>query len=102
MLQLDPRQTSCFLSAVQTGTVRAAAEQIGLEPSTVSRNISALETTLATTLVERGRSGVQPTEAGALLVAFLKRQEGELDLLRSEFDALANMKRGKVLSLIHI
>jgi len=96
MRHLDPRQTSCFLTAVQAGTVRAAAEQIGLEPSTVSRNISALETHLATTLVERGRSGIRPTEAGMLLVAFLKRQIGELDLLRSEFDALAHMKRGKV------
>jgi DNA-binding transcriptional LysR family regulator len=96
MHQLDPRQTTCFLVAVQTGTIRAAAEQIGLEPSTVSRNISALETAMATTLVERGRSGVRPTEAGTLLVAFLKRQDGERDLLRSEFDALANMKRGKV------
>ena len=96
MQQLDPRQTTCFLVAVQTGTVRAAAEQLGLEPSTVSRNISALETAMATILVERGRSGVRATEAGTLLLAFLKRQEGELDLLRSEFDALANMKRGKV------
>lgn len=64
--------------------------------SSVSRNISALETATATTLVERGISGVRPNEAGTLLVAFLKRDEGELDLLRSEFDALANVKRGKV------
>jgi DNA-binding transcriptional LysR family regulator len=96
MQNLDPRQTACFLAAVQSGTVRAAAEQLALEPSTVSRNISALEAALATRLVERGRSGVRPTEAGTLLIAFLQRQEGELDLLRSEFDALANMKRGKV------
>lgn len=96
MNQLDPRQTTCFLAAIQTGTIRAAAEQIGLEPSTVSRNISALETAMSATLTERGRSGVRPTEAGRLLVAYLKRQAGELDLLRSEFDALANMKRGKV------
>lgn len=96
MRHLDPRQTTCFLLAVRTGTIRAAAEQLDLEPSTVSRNISALETALATTLLERGRLGVTPTEAGALLLAFLRRQDAEMDLLRSEFDALANMKRGKV------
>ncbi len=96
MQNLDPRQTACFLSAVQCGTVRAAAEQLALEPSTVSRNISALEKILATTLVERGRLGVRATEAGELLIAFLSQQEGALDLLQSEFDALANMKRGKV------
>jgi DNA-binding transcriptional LysR family regulator len=96
MQNLDPRQTSCFLAAVQCGTVRAAAEQLALEPSTVSRNISALEKVLATTLVERGRLGVRATEAGDLLIKFLSQQEGALDLLQSEFDALANMKRGKV------
>jgi len=96
MPNLDPRQTACFLAAVQLGTIRAAAEQLALEPSTISRNISALEAALTSTLLERGRSGVRPTEAGALLITFLQRQEGELHLLRSEFDALANMKRGKV------
>ncbi len=96
MQNLDPRQTSCFLTAVQRGTVRAAAEQLALEPSTISRNIAALEKVLATTLIERGRLGVRATEAGTLLVAFLSQQQGALDLLQSEFDALANMKRGKV------
>jgi DNA-binding transcriptional LysR family regulator len=96
MQNLDPKQTACFLAAIQRGTVRAAAEHLGLEPSTISRNISALEKMLATTLVERGRLGVRATEAGELLIAFLSKQEGELDLLRSEFDALAGMKRGKV------
>lgn len=96
MQNLDPRQTSCFLTAVQRGTVRAAAEQLALEPSTISRNIAALEKTLGTTLVERGRLGVRSTEAGALLIAFLSQQQTALDVLQSEFDALANMKRGKV------
>lgn len=96
MQNLDPKQTACFLAAVQCGTVRAAAEQLGLEPSTVSRNITALETHLATTLVERGRLGVRATEASDLLIKFLSQQEGALDLLQSEFDALAGMKRGNV------
>lgn len=96
MQNLDPKHTTCFLTAVQAGTVRAAAEQLGIEPSTVSRNLSALETAMAVPLLERGRTGVRPTEAGTLLIAFLRQQEGALDLLQSEFDALRNMKRGKV------
>lgn len=78
------------------GTVRAAAEFLGLEPSTVSRNITGLEAHLAATLVERGRGGVRPTEAGELLISFLQQQDGALELLRSDFDALANMRRGKI------
>jgi DNA-binding transcriptional LysR family regulator len=96
MPDMEPKQTACFRAAVNAGSVRAAAEQMGLEPSTVSRNIAALEKVMATTLIERGRHGVRSTDAGSLLLSYLKRREGELDLLRSEFDALANMKRGKV------
>lgn len=96
MQDIEPKQATCFLVAVKAGSVRAAAEQMGLEPSTVSRNIAALEKVMATTLIERGRHGVRSTDAGSLLLSYLKRREGELDLLRSEFDALANMKRGKV------
>lgn len=96
MQHLDPKQAACFLAAVQCGTIRAAAEQLGLEPSTVSRNVTALETHLATTLVERGRLGVRATEAGDLLINFLSQQEGALALLQSEFDALAGIKRGNV------
>ena len=96
MQNLDPKQTACFLSAVQCGTVRAAAGQLGLEPSTVSRNITALETNLAMSLVERGRLGVRATQAGDLLIAYLSQQGAALDLLQSEFDALVGMKRGNV------
>ena len=97
MKSLDPRQIECFLAAVQTGTIRAAAERLGLEPSTVSRNISGLETITTTTLIERGRNGVRITQAGTLLLDYLDEQTVALEFLQSEFDALAHMKRGNVL-----
>ncbi|WP_022705029.1 helix-turn-helix domain-containing protein [Pseudorhodobacter ferrugineus] len=81
MNALDPRQTDCFIAASQTGAIRAAAEQLGLEPSTVSRNISALEMATAMTLLERGRHGVRPTEAGALLLDYLQKQVMGLEVL---------------------
>ncbi len=96
MQNIEPKQATCFLTAIQAGSVRSAAEKMGLEPSTVSRNIAALEKAMAVTLIERGRNGVRPTDAGILLLSYLERQEGEFDLLRSEFDVLANKTRGKV------
>lgn len=97
MNALDPRQTDCFVSAVQSGTIRLAAEQLGLEPSTVSRNIAALEAATSTILLERSRSGVKATEAGALLLKYIHKQSTELEVLQSQFDAVANMKRGNIL-----
>ena len=95
-MQLEPKHILSFRTALVTGTIRAAADQLGLEPSTVSRNISSLEKHLATALIERGRKGVMPTEAGALLLKYVQRQSGEMETLRSQLDALANMERGTI------
>lgn len=95
-MSFEPKQILSFQTAILAGTIRAAADQLGLEPSTVSRNISALEKQLATALIERGRKGVMPTEAGLLLMDYIQRQTSEIEALRSQFDALANMERGAV------
>ena len=92
----EPKQMLSFKTALTTGTIRAAADQLGLEPSTVSRNIASLEKQFATALIERGRKGVMPTEAGLLLLDYAKRQGSEMEALRSQLDALANMERGAV------
>lgn len=96
ILQFNPKHILSFLTALRTGTIRAAADQLDLEPSTVSRNISALEKQLATALIERGRKGVMATEAGELLLGYVQWQTGEMEALRSQLDALANMERGTV------
>lgn len=96
MSGLDPNQTNYLSLAVKVGTIRGAAEILGVEPSTVSRQIAALEKHLSTTLIERGRKGVQLTEAGELLAAYLRRQSGELESLQSEFAELQQMQRGTI------
>ena len=96
MIGIDPKLAECFLSACEEGTIRGAAERLGIEPSTVSRQISALEHSLSMTLAERGRRGVQPTEAGRLLVDFLVRQRSDVDSLQFAFDELRGMQRGQI------
>ena len=93
---IDPRKAGCLLAAADEGTLRGAARRLELEASTISRQIVSLETLLGSALIERGRSGVRLTEAGELLVAWLRRQEGELETLRSDLDALRGMRRGRV------
>ena len=95
-MQPEPKHILSFKTALTAGTIRAAADQLGLEPSTVSRNIASLEKQLATALIERGRKGVMPTEAGLLLLEYANRQSGEMEALRSQLDALQNMERGAV------
>lgn len=95
-MQPEPKHILSFKTALTAGTIRAAADQLGLEPSTISRNIASLEKQFATALIERGRKGVLPTEAGILLLEFAKRQSGEMEALRSQLDSLSNMERGAV------
>lgn len=96
MSGLDPNQTNYFSLAIKSGTIRGAAEVLGVEPSTVSRQIAALESRLGTTLIERGRKGIRLTEAGVLLEAFLRHQNAELESLQSELSALNRMQRGTI------
>ncbi len=97
MSHIDSKQAQSYLAACEEGSIRAASERLGCEPSTVSRQIRALEKSLAIVLIERGRRGVLPTEAGRILLAFLKRQRDDLDALQSEFDQLRGMRRGEII-----
>ena len=76
--------------------MRSAAEVLGIELSSVSRQIAQLEAQVAIQLAERGRRGVRATEAGKLLLQFLHNQNLELETVMSEFDALRGPRRGHI------
>lgn len=96
MFKIETSQASSFLAACEEGSIRAASERLGTEPSTVSRQIQTLEQSLKITLLERGRRGVRATEAGEVLLAYLKRQQSDQETLLSEFDELLGMRRGEL------
>ncbi len=96
MFKIENAQAGSFLAACEDGSIRAASERMGIEPSTVSRHLQALEQSLNITLVERGRRGVRPTDAGELLLTYLKAQRSEQEALLSQFDELAGMRRGEL------
>lgn len=96
MFKIDTVQSASFLVACEEGSIRSASERLGVEPSTISRQIKALEDSLGTALIERGRRGVRATEAGILLRTYLKHQQSEQEALLSDFDALKGMRRGEL------
>ncbi|MCR9276476.1 MAG: LysR family transcriptional regulator [Pseudomonadaceae bacterium] len=71
-----------FLAFAREGSFSAAAKRLGVQHSTVSRRIHALEKALATPLVERSSTGYVLTQAGEELQATASRMER--DLLRFE------------------
>jgi DNA-binding transcriptional LysR family regulator len=58
-----------FLAAARTGTLSAAAKQLGTEHTTVARHIQALEDELNSRLFHKSNSGYELTDAGERLLA---------------------------------
>lgn len=75
------------LAAARAGSVSAAGRVLGVDASTVSRRLGALEEELGVALFLRTPEGVRPTEAGARLLEPL--EQAELALRRA-LDAAAS------------
>jgi DNA-binding transcriptional LysR family regulator len=77
---LNSDQMLVFLALIREGNTVGAARRLGLDHSTVSRRLSALETTLGTRLFDRSPRGLAPTETAATLIPHAERIESELIL----------------------
>jgi DNA-binding transcriptional LysR family regulator len=90
---LPARDLAAFVAAVENGSVQGAADELGLTQSAATKRIQGLERRVGATLLERGRAGVRPTDAGRTLypdakeaLMVLARAE---DRLRAAGDAAA-------------
>ncbi|GAA4438946.1 LysR family transcriptional regulator [Actinokineospora soli] len=64
---LDVRRLQVLRAVVNSGSVTAAATNLGYTPSAISQQIAALERETGVALLERNGRGVRPTAAGMLL-----------------------------------
>ena len=60
--------------AARLGSMRAAADQLDVAVSSISRQISQLEAEVGVALIEHGRRTVMLTEAGKLLIEYYAEQ----------------------------
>ncbi len=95
---VDPRQLRALLAVVEEGTFRDAAIALGYAQSAVSHQIGALETALATRLLERGvgRRQVSATEAGEVACGHARRLLAAFDALAADFEARVRGEAGLV------
>lgn len=66
---LDPHRLRVFRSVVASGSVQAAADNLGLTSSAVSQHLQALQKETGLTLFQRSGRGIVPTEAALVLDA---------------------------------
>lgn len=91
---LNGNHLACFQAVIVAGSIRGAADRLGVEPSVVSRQVRQLETDLGVTLLERRGRGVVPTEAAGLVVEHCQERTASERVLRSDLQDLRGLRRG--------
>ena len=96
MLAFHDSRARYLYEAVTSGSVRHAAEKLGIVPSAVSRQIALLEEELGMVLLERHRSGVVPTAAGLLLLDYYRQHLAHQHDMLAKIEALRGLHTGTV------
>jgi DNA-binding transcriptional LysR family regulator len=84
------------LAMVRGGTLAEAGKRLGLDASTVFRNLQRIERGLGQRLFERSRTGYQPLEIAQELVAHAEQMEAQLEAARSSVQLRPDRVSGSV------
>lgn len=84
------------LVLLRRGSFRAASDELGLSPSAVSRQISALEARLGTRLFDRDTRNVVPTASGRAFGRVAERMVNTAEDVMAEFDAHLSARNGRL------
>lgn len=85
-----------FLALCRSRTVGEAAAALGVDASTVSRRLAAMEAVLSATLFERGRDGLAATKAAEDLTPVAEEIEEAMARFASEAEGLERVVSGLV------
>jgi DNA-binding transcriptional LysR family regulator len=89
----DERLKYLYMSA-KLGTMRGAADALGVAPSSVSRQIAHLERFLGLPLVEKGSHKVRLTEAGQHVVEHYRERLSQKEALFARLSDLKGVRAG--------
>lgn len=85
-----------FLAVARAGSTLGAARSLGVNQTTCSRRVAALEAAIGTRLFERRQAGYRLTEAGTRLLAHAERVEHEVRALEAALEAERRMLSGRL------
>lgn len=94
--KLEARRLRYFMQVLESGSVRGAADALGMDPSAVSRAVGLIERECGTELFERRGRGLAPTDAGQLLAVYLRRQQNEKQNLLAQIDSIRKIESGHI------
>ena len=94
--QMELRQCRYFIAVVDAQSITSAARKLNVVQSALSHQIANLEEELQTTLLQRSRTGVLPTEAGRVLYLHAQAVVKHVEAARQAIRALDHEVRGTV------
>jgi DNA-binding transcriptional LysR family regulator len=94
--RLTPGDLETVLSLARGGTLAAAAERLGVDSSTVFRNLQRIERGAGQTLFERTRSGYLAGDMALELARHGERLESEIEAARSLLQVTPDQVSGQV------
>ena len=80
----------------RTGSLRSAAEELGITPSALNRRVLAIEEELGVDIFERLPSGLRPNIAGEILLDHIRQQLADMERVKSRIADLSGMRAGHV------
>lgn len=97
---LDDNRLRYLFEAVRLGSVRAAADHLGVNPSVASRQIAQLEREVGVLLIERLSRGIRATEAGDFLVQRYRQWTADREDTMARLREIQGLQRGHVSVII--
>ena len=85
-----------ILALSRCGTQSTAANVLGIDQSTVGRQLNAMEAELGSILFVRTYSGLSPTEAGRIAIDYAIEVEANIQRLEDELDQVKSQESGPV------
>jgi DNA-binding transcriptional LysR family regulator len=96
--KVSPSDLETLLALTRTGTLSLASDRLGVDASTVFRNLQRIEKGLGQRLFERSRSGYHASELAQEMAACAENIEAQLELANS----LAQIAPDQVSGLVRI
>lgn len=93
---LDAKALKIFMAVARIGSIRGAAEHMGLAPSVVSRQIADTEREIGLALFDRTARGTVLTDAGELVLEHGKRVLEDNGLLAEQLDQIRGVQQTRI------
>src|SRR5690606_15393571 len=93
---MDERQLKFIYTVIECKGVRNAAERLDLDPSIISRTISALEKSLDIALFQRMGRTLEPTEAAMVLHEFYADIQLSHSQVLAKLDDIKGLRSGSI------